>query len=432
MGKLLGCVVDCAAAGALAILWNGPAGFAQVDHPPILTGYITSVTSSTNVSVNRITVIFTAKTQYHFENSSFMQTSWIDGPYIGLPVKVFGKRDRKNQAIYAREVVPQYESGTAKEGFGIIDHAFPSDNGQGKQIVVRADGFAILIDGNTRKRFIAPLASMADINTNVWIEFKGQQASDGHIVATQAVFTKNAVEDREDRLRNKNEYNPATVDPEKQQGAVSKAFLGTRMKRIPPYLNPTMQTRIDRIGASLVPAYQLALPASDPTKINFRFHLIDVDWKNAVALPSGIVLVPRHVVEKMQNDAQLAAVLASALASSLEKRDFRDQPAMYTMQATGWATLAGGAFVPGLGWAGLGGNAIASSVINRHDMEQSARVSLELLQDAQYDIYQAPIAWWVLASSKPKELSRIPMPEHTQYLYQILGTTWRTGRMAVP
>jgi hypothetical protein len=174
------------------------------------------------------------------------------------------------------------------------------------------------------------------------------------------------------------------------------------------------------------------LPDTDPTKIKFRFQLIDFPWSFAYALPSGIILVPIHVVDRMQNDAQIAAILADAMAASMEKRDYRDQPAMYTMEAAGWATEAGGFLVPGLGLAGLGGNTIAYQVMERHNVDQSARVSLGLLHDAQYDLSQAPTAWWILASSKPKDLADIAMPERTRYLYQMLGTTWRTGQMAVP
>ncbi len=192
-----------------------------------------------------------------------------------------------------------------------------------------------------------------------------------------------------------------------------------------------MQARIDRIGASLVPGYQRALTATDPTKINFRFQLIDEPWSVTYDLPSGIVLVPIHLVDRMQNDAQVAAILADSIASALEKRDYRDQPAMHATEAAEWATEAGGFFVPGLGLAGLGGNTIAYSTMERHNREQSGRVSLGLLHDAKYDIYQAPLAWWILASKKSKDLSEIAVPERAKYLYEILGTTWQTGQMAV-
>jgi hypothetical protein len=44
-----------------------------------------------------------------------------------------------------------------------------------------------------------------------------------------------------------------------------------------------------------------------------------------------------------------------------------------------------------------------------------------LLQDAKYDIYQAPLAWWTLASGKGKDLDEIAIPERAKDLYQVLG-----------
>ena len=313
----------------------------------------------------------------------------------------------------------------------MIDRILSADTAKRNQIVVRADGYPILINGKTNISFTPPLTSLSDITTNVWVECKGELEPGGMVVAARAVFTRNAVGGAEGKLRGKNEYDPAQVDPKDKQGAVSKALLGTKAKRIPPYDDPVMQARIDRIGASLVPDYQRALPATDPTKINFRFQLIDEPWSVTYDLPSGIVLVPIHMVDRMQNDAQVAAILADSIASGLEKRDYRDQPAMYAMEAAGWATQAGGFFVPGLGLAGIGGNTIAFTTMERHNREQSGRASLGLLQDAKYDIYQAPVAWWILASKKSKDLSEIAIPERARYLYEILGTTWRTGQMAV-
>ncbi len=79
-----------------------------------------------------------------------------------------------------------------------------------------------------------------------------------------------------------------------------------------------MQARVDAIGATLVAKYQRDLPDADETKINFRFQLIDnKKWHDAVALPSGIILIPHQVVERLQNDSQLATVLADNIATVL-------------------------------------------------------------------------------------------------------------------
>jgi hypothetical protein len=417
----------------LVILLMSSLGFVQAQEtPPNLDGYVTSVTSKTDFAVDGIQVSCVAKTRYPTVNDERgTEIPWTQGPYIGQPLKVFGKKDHKTHTLIAKEIVLQYETYAAKTGSGMIDRLLSGEAAHQGQIVVRADGYPIVINGKTNINFTPPLKTLSDVTTNVWIEFKGRQEPSGLIVAAQAAFTQNAVGGAEGKLRGKNEYDPAQVDPKHKQGAVSKAMLGTKVKRIPPYNDPVMQARIDRIGASLVPDYQRALPATDPTKINFRFQLIDEPWSVTYDLPSGIVLVPIHMVDRMQNDAQVAAILADSIASGLEKRVYRDQPAMHAMEATGWATQAGGFFIPGLGLAGLGGNTIAYSTMERHDRERSGRVSLGLLHDANYDIYQAPLAWWTLASRKSKDLSDIAIPERAKYLFGILGTTWRTGQMAV-
>jgi hypothetical protein len=417
----------------LVILLMSSLGFARAQEtPPDLDGYVTSVTAKTDFAVDGIHIICGAKTRYRIGNDvGSTSIPWTNAPYIGQPLKLFGKKDQKAHTLIAKEIVLQHESFAAKAGSGMIDRVLSADTAHHNQMVVRADGYPILIDSKTNISFTPPLTSLADITTNVWIEFKGERHPEGLIVAAQAVFTKNAVGGGEGKLRGKNEYDPATVDAKDKQGAVSKAVLGTKAKRIPPYHDPVMQARIDRIGASLVPDYQRALPATDHTKINFRFQLIDEPWSVTYDLPSGIVLVPIHLVDRLQNDAQVAAILADSIASGLEKRDYHDQPALYATEAAGWATVAGGFFVPGLGVAGYGGNSIALGTMERHNQAQSGRVSLGLLQDAKYDIYQAPLAWWILASKKPKDLSETGMPERARYLYEILGTTWRTGQMAV-
>jgi hypothetical protein len=61
----------------------------------------------------------------------------------------------------------------------------------------------------------------------------------------------------------------------------------------------------------------------------------------------------------------------------------------------------GGFFVPGLGLASEA-TGIAAHNIQTNLLNQSGRVSLGYLHDAGYDIRQARLAWWTLAS-KPKK-----------------------------
>ena len=246
------------------------------------------------------------------------------------------------------------------------------------------------------------------------------------IVATKASFSKNAISTGEYNLRSKREYDPKAVAPDAKQSAIGKAFVGLNPKLIPPYNDAAMQARVDAIGATLVPKYQRDLPDTDPTKINFRFQVIDQKkWPDALALPSGVILVPHQVVERMQNDSQLATVLADNISTVLEKQDLRLQPAKHALTAAQVAGVAGGLFVPGLGLATSAANYAVAKDLRRHLEEESGRVSLFLLHDAGYDILQAPLAWWVLASSK--NTASTPFPERAKYICKMLGESWRAN-----
>ena len=128
----------------------------------------------------------------------------------------------------------------------------------------------------------------------------------------------------------------------------------------------------------------------------------------------------------MQNDSQLATVLADNIATALEKQDLHAQPPNRTMAATNIAGAVGGIFVPGLGLAtqaATGGAAYKLAVLRE---DQSGRVSLGLLHDAGFDIQEAPLAWWILASRKGKDLPDTNVPRRATYLFKMLGTTWHS------
>jgi hypothetical protein len=399
-------------------------GLAQAPtFPPAVEGYVTSVSSATDFSVEGFRVVCVAKTKFvRGTDVGSTNLPWNDGPYIGQALSVFGRKIGKTHAIEAREIRVGVESYIGKDGSGVIDRVFLPSGGHTDQLVVRADGYPILISAKTAIRFIPPLKTLSDITTNHWLTYKGELQPEGFVVASSATFAPNTVGGSEQKLRTKNEYDPARVDPKNKQGAFSKAFLGIDGKRLPPYKDPEMQARVERIGASLVPEYQRKLAKTDPSKIDFRFQLVKAKMFNsALAAPSGIILVPIHIAARMQNDAQLAAILADSMASIVEKREYLDAPAVHTLQVIGWASL------PGIAIGSIG-----DAVITREEQEQSGRVSLGFLSDAGYDIYQAPLAWWCLASKKPKSVTEISIPTRARYLYQILGSVWKDGKMTFP
>jgi hypothetical protein len=396
---------------------------------PAVAGYVTAISSGTSFDVNGTHILCDGNTRFSMLVDGKKQSiGTLQVPYLGEPLDVYGRADKKTYTIKATEIIRYLPQPHTISGTAIID-GLPdaSEKSTPGERLFRADGYRILVTAKTKTTFSPPLTSLAGAGTNVWLKYTGKERPDGTLIAETAVFTANAVPKGEDKLRTKNEYDPKSVDPSSKQGTVSKHVLGVNPKKIPPYEDAAMQARVDRIGLSLIPAYQRSLSDTDATKINFRFQLIDQPkWHDAMTLPNGIILVPRQVVDRLQNDSQLAAVLADNIAYALEKQSFRRQPADQEITAAQIASAAGEIFVPGLSLATSIVNSRVAASIYRHAIEQSGRVSLTFLHDAGYDIHEAPKAWWLLAPKKPKDMVETPLPERAAYLYATLGQTWRT------
>ncbi len=298
---------------------------------------------------------------------------------------------------------------------------------------VRADGYRLLLNAKTDTRFAPTMHDFHDVEANTWVRYAGRQQQDGTVALDTAEFAPNVVNEREAKLREKREFDPATVTESDRQGGFSKAFRGVDPKRFPAYNDAALQQRIDTLGQRLVPAYQAALPDSNPAKIHFRFQVIDrKNVHDALALPSGIILIPHQVIERLANDDQVAGVLADGIATALEKQEFRMIPTAQKMTAAQVAGEVGGAFVPGLGLASLfAGDAAAEKMLRRAE-DQSGRVSLQLLHDAGFNIAEAAMAWWLLSSSKPKPMTEIPLPYRAAYLYGEIYSTWPPSALTQP
>lgn len=134
----------------------------------------------------------------------------------------------------------------------------------------------------------------------------------------------------------------------------------------------------------------------------FQLQLVNgPEWRNAWALASGVILVPRQIGELMQNDSQLAAVLADGVSSVLEKQTYREQPSNTAKALNELGSLAGG-------WAVLGAVTCRNRAMQaslwcqtpdeRPHEGQRGRVALSWMHDAGYDLNEAPKAWWLISA----------------------------------
>jgi len=391
---------------------------------PVLTGYVTRVASSSDFDINRFRIVCNGKagddSQPPRDKTIPVAKCPGEAPHIGDTFAIhYRVRDTAMHSIYATRIDKQRSSSPgAVSGSAVID-AMPIEEAVGAKLTdltVRADGYRIRITAKTKIDWAPPLQSLADVKTGDWIKYKGKINAAGMLIATSVQIGPNAIRDDETRRRNKKEYDPSAIPANAKQNYLKDAVAGGfDPKRFPPFKDDVLQARIEKIGNSLVPAYQRALPASDPARIDFRFQLIDTKlFGNTFTLPNGIILVPHETAEKTENDSQLAAVLADGIAGVLERQEYRLDWKIKLAYASALTT-------PILPLGGIGDN--VAMEIQKRAMEQRIRVSLGLLQDAGYDISQAPMVWWLLATGKPDEASGTEVPERAAYLYRILAET---------
>ncbi len=292
---------------------------------------------------------------------------------------------------------------------------------------MRADGRLLTITSKTALTFAPPLVAGTPLQTNQWIHYHAKQQPDGAVLVSEAEIRKNVISEQEDKLRQKQEYDPAAVVPDSHQSAASRMFRGVDLKQIPPWPDDAMQARVNRIGVMLIPRYQQDLPDADPTKIHFRFVVVDRDRvHDTLALPNGIIVVPYETLERLENDAQVATILAEKIATAVEKQELRNLPASHKLTAAGYAGVAGGLLVPGLGAAtGISTYSVAKHLQTLQE-QQADRVALTYLHDAGFDLTEAPRTWWLLASKPSKPLAQVSLPPRADYLFLELGTAWRS------
>lgn len=431
---------------AISLFMAATASPGQGTTVPQATGYVTRFTSPSDFDVNGQAVRLADDASFTISRSPAPNAKEVQTPvsfdsvqlYLGEPVDLFGQVNRKAHTISANRIVLHARSPHQVSGSAIIDAVLPvsSPLPSGSRLV-RADGYPVLITTATKVRLDKSIASLSDVGTNVWIAFYGTQHTDGIVEADAAYFIRNAVKNTEDNLRKSSEYDPSAVPDVSKQSGTSKFFRGVDVRQIPPSKDTAMQARVSAIGLKLIPKYQSALPPTEPTRINFRFQVIDDTkdtdkWHDALTLPNGIILVPHRVVERLQNDSQLATVLADNIACALEKLPLQAHLLNEKLTAIQLAADVGGIVVPFLGIAPI----FPNKSLTNHELhvteDQSGRVSLWLLHDAGFDVSQAPITWWLLSAKEDKTPPETPLPRRAANLYQFLGSTWPMEAAATP
>lgn len=127
-----------------------------------------------------------------------------------------------------------------------------------------------------------------------------------------------------------------------------------------------------------------------------------------------------QLVDKLQNDDQIAAILADGMGQSLERQPLEAMPKR--ANAVGMIVLAGMPFVGPVAGLALDSGGLAEMHSAGAQIQlQSERVGLSIMHEAGFDIYEAPKAWQIAESKKgAASLNGTPSPESI-YLLNLIS-----------
>jgi hypothetical protein len=336
---------------------------------------------------------------------------------IGTELEVKGDYDESTGELKAKSIKVIFEDARKLRRTALLEQ-LPSltKKGAGWEGEIRADGQRITVSPETSLTIKlnkserensagkkneeedsknVPLTSLDELNLDTFLRYEGTQEPDGSINARKIVFHHGELEPGEAKLWRRME--PKIKEPDYSSFAPGELKMHWEKKyHIVP--DREAQDYIAKLGEDLVPAHQRDLPANDPLKIPFRFYLVEGKSFNATAYPNGVVLVHSSVFDFLQNEAQLAFVLAHEISHAVEKHQW--QALHY--HRTELAALSGaGAFIP------FGGGIVTTlaaqsiqSQFARSLEDQADRVGLEWMLAAGYDIREAPASWKAVSMKK--------------------------------
>ena len=281
------------------------------------------------------------------------------------------------------------------------------------------------------------LSSATSLRNNFCIVFHSVRTPNSTITATKLQFWPNWVDSKEKQYDKK--FSVAIHPPDYSKGIPGTIqYQGAAPIMILP--DKVIQDWVSSLGNALIPACQKNLPDTNPTKINFRFYVVHAfparlgryfvetgsfesgsfmpenqmlywdRWSgtfynkplvnamvhNIVAAPDGTVLIPDGVLVELQNSAQLATFLSTAITSVVQRQIY------HTFLLRNHYSQFINPFPVEVGaW----------------ENEQALRIGIRQMYLAGYDIREAPYAWAVgrdEAAHNPIKLGR-PFKGHLWY-----------------
>lgn len=299
---------------------------------------------------------------------------------------------------------------------GILEEA------KGNEAII--DGHRVLLKNGVRIKGVENLKgqnfqSFEAIKLGSFVTIKGKRNKDGSITTLSGTAKMNHLSPLEVKLHNTvaQNFNGDSIrsfnsSPQlaQQLGALNLTANnlyngninvgGLKFKLIEDY---KVQGYVNKVGNKLIPTYMKELPDNHENKVNFRFYVIDNPVFNAFAFPDGSVFVNTGLLSVIENEAQLASVLAHEIAHVTHehgKKRMGNQvwiktavtAAIIGVNAVSTTKLDNKAKMMINSLVTIGGTGFLAFYGRKHE-EQSDRVGLYYMEKAGYDPREAANVW---------------------------------------
>lgn len=393
-----------------------------------IRGYITALTSPTSFEIEDYRISRDEKIELEFENESPEVKFGIEDLRIGTEVEISGDYNEDTNELTARKMRVDLEQFKKLKHTAIVSRIPEGvqQTEQGWRGAFYADGRRIIVDPTTDVLFklnksekkleekerkkqkkegsgtedegfeFQPLKSLAEIRPGIVMSYEGPVDAGGAVRAERVEFMRNELEKGEANLWKSLKVKEKPPQFEQFRPGELKIDRVGKFKLLP---SREVQEYVTRLGRSLIPAYQRNLPDGDPAKIPFRFYVISGKTPNAFALANGVIVIHSSMIEALENEGQLAAVVGHEIAHSVQEHTWR---LMQHHKKKLMALRIGGIAAAAFGGGGVADimRLVEAAIRNGYSRSlenQADRVGLEYMVAAGYDPRQAPRVWKLMA-----------------------------------
>lgn len=399
--------------------------------PVKIHGYITNIISSTVFEIDDVKVSRNESLIFNLENQDAGVQFKPENIRVGTEIEVQGMLDDETNELTAAKITVDLDQFRKLKNTTVLSRAPEGivKSEKGWNGVIWADGRQIRINETTEVLFELnkseqksvetaaknppakaenpavdddefsggkPLKDIADVKAGMFATYEGIEQPDGAILASRIVFLKNELEKGEGNLWKSmkiTEKTPNFIQGDPGELKVSKVG---KFKLLP---NKEVQDYVERVGQSLVPAYLKAMTDDDPQKMHFKFYVVRSKEPNAFALANGIVVVNSGMITLLENEAQLAAIIAHEISHATQEHTWRqmnkDKNKRTALMVGTVAAAAFGAY-PMLTMLNMINAAMVNGYSRRLE-DQADRIGLEYMVAAGYDPREAPRVWKIMA-----------------------------------